>query len=273
MIGSMKRILPTTLINEHMAAALNRVREIKPDAVAICTDGEVSFIFDLVKRGSEVFSESFKYAMENKATYSIVIPNRTTNITKYVFDYIQFGNLPDADVVSIKTLVDIYSMADEYRVVGLCEFIKSLLKLIVERTKRWAAIYTYVIYPPLTDIRELAYIAMRDYLRNGYEFTCNICHEYFNIPCACSPRFTGNFIPLDREVSLFNPKDIHDDKKFRCPTCRRFGFEAMEGGHPKINEDCPGEIIIARGIIRDMDKMPLEMQSELLIRICNDSTV
>src|SRR5271154_5711974 len=99
--------------NAHIASAIDRVRLIDTDGTAICTNGEVSFVFKLIEQGSEVFRESFKAGVMNK---TITVPGRTTSITAYVFDYIQYGDLPDSKT-SISTLNEIYSMADEYRII------------------------------------------------------------------------------------------------------------------------------------------------------------
>src|SRR5271155_3468310 len=101
-------------------AAVGRIREISPDAKAVCTNGDFFFRSCMVKLGSKVLSEFI-----SAAGYRVSI-NKTMEITKHVFDYVQFGDLPGFGE-SIQTLVEIYSMAEEYDVAGLCEAMKTRL--------------------------------------------------------------------------------------------------------------------------------------------------
>src|SRR5271165_7612590 len=134
----------TLVLDEHRMAAIKRMRNITPDAKAICMDGEVPFIFDLIRQGSEVFTESFKIVINR---LEVKFQDDKAEILQYVFNYIQYG---DVHTVPIPTLVEVYSMADKYRVIGLCNAIIMCLEVIANTYP--IEIYRWATYPPLNDI-------------------------------------------------------------------------------------------------------------------------
>src|SRR5271165_4339690 len=162
-----KRTLPE-ISNDQYAILVKRYRVMRPDAKAICLDGEVPFLFDVVRQGSEVLNDMMKELGDCK----IITIKKSTEITKFVFDYVQFGVFPE-HINKIAVLNDVFSMADEYRVQDLCDHIRKYLEEIINDNA--TAVFIHITDKLLSNIRDKAYVKIRDRIRNAYHFACDTC--------------------------------------------------------------------------------------------------
>jgi len=246
--------------NEHLTAAIDRMRAIPQDATAICADGEFLFRSELVKLGSGTLDKLIK---SKTVPISISLPDKTIKIAKGVFDYIQFGDIPD-NTELIRTLVEIYSMAEEYGITGLCAAIKARFELCVKHN--CLDIYASAMNPSLVEIRNKAYVVLRDYIRQAFCFACNICQRSWEyIPC----KHDNDKCP--RADCLISARLLYHNRHCNCMRCGITGAATMEANThvDKEGKSCPGKIQIKHYIL-NIEGLSDVVLLELFKRIAGD---
>jgi len=161
-------------LSKNHSSFIESLRTITRDAKAICIDGEIEFIANIVMARCAPIAQMFSGNFSESKDRVIRFPNKRVLVVKKVLDYLQYDDMPEG-LVKTGDWLDMYAMSDEYQITELIKYIKGILLEIAKDAAQMVEIYDLCTYSSLEDVKKLAYESIRRTIRHPTAFKCNLC--------------------------------------------------------------------------------------------------
>lgn len=219
----------------------------------ICSDGEVPFVWELVRQRG-----AFKDLSNNKSTDKVIsAEGKTRLVMQFIVDWILESKT--TPLRGTRLMLDIYDAAVEYRIEDLCENIKDYLeKTAMSKIGDAVILYKCIKQPTLMEVKDAAYRTIRFTIRNGmYVLHCDKVPDEYLHTFMCASCLT------ERQAL----KTFFDENEL-CACGVSLAVSIQKHSHLGVN--CDGKRTIMRSVIPSINILSAEEKVELFDRICND---